>query len=308
MTQNKSLLIFGNSHPELNSEIQNLTHTSKAHVSLTRFPNSEVKVYIEENVHAKVAFVIQTLSNPVHDNLIELCLTIDALRRSNALKIIAITPWLCYSPQDKVFRKGEPLSISVVAKLIESVGCDELWAFDLHSLKIMEFFQIPVKNLSSMPLFIDHFRKQNLENYLVASLDKGSRERASLFAEALNLKTISFDKFRDRATGEITFKAMQGNVQNKNVISFDDFVSTGSTRIKAADILKQQGALTYTDCITHIFPIVSTYRRLYESKIDEIMVTNTIPILEEYRFPRLHTFSIAPLIVSEIEKEIDSIF
>ena len=302
-------LVTGNSHQELNTELEKLLQISRAQVELTHFANSEIRVYVEDiDIKEKEAvFVIQTLSKPVNDNLMELCLIADALKRIGVRKIVAVTPWLCYSPQDKIFRNGEPLSIAVVAKLIEAVGIDELWVFDIHSQEAVKTFNIPVKNLSAMSLFIAYFQRQNRQNMVAACLDKGAEERASYFASELRLPLIKFDKSRDKSNGEVTFHHLTGEYKGKHIVSFDDFASTGTTRIKASQFLKDSGALSYTDCITHIFPNPETYKKLSESCIDNLFVTNTIPILKECIYPKMKVFSVASLITNEIYKNVGGI-
>ncbi|KKP70212.1 hypothetical protein A2X44_00695 [candidate division CPR3 bacterium GWF2_35_18] len=305
--QHNFSLVTGNSHSVLNTEIEKLLHIFHVQVELTRFANSEIRVYVQDtDVKDKnVVFVLQTLSKPVNDNLMELCLIADALKRIGVKKIVAVTPWLCYSPQDKIFRKGEPLSIALVAKLIESAGIDELWAFDIHSEEVIKTFNIPINNLSAMSLFIEYFQKQNLQGMVVACLDKGAEERAIQFASELKLPLIKFDKSRDRKTGEVTFHHLTGEFKGKHIVSFDDFASTGTTRIKAAQLLKNFGALSYTDCITHLFPIPETYQKLADSEIDSLFITNTIPILEQFKSPKMRVFSVASIIANKISEYLD---
>lgn len=295
-------LFAGSSHPKLAREVAVKLGIKLGDIDTSCFPNQECRVWIKEPVKNEQVYILQTLSYPVNDNLIELCLIIDAAKRAGAKKATAVIPWLAYSPQDKVFRKGEPLSSKLIARFLETAGADEVIAFDLHNPKNKEHFQVPVRELSAMPLFIDHFKDKDLSNFVSVALDDGAAERAEKFSNALDVPLCLFDKTRDKATGEVEFKELKCDVKikGKTIISFDDFVSTGGTRIGAAEILKKRGVKKYIDCITHIFPIRETYKRLQKSKIDELFVTDTIPIIEEAAFKRLKVLSVAGILADSV--------
>lgn len=299
------ILISGSSNPALTKEISALSGAEIADVEISKFPNGEKRVWIKDDLEGKHVAIVQSFSEPVDEHIIELCLLSDAARHLNASKITAVIPWLGYSPQDKSFRKGEPVSVHVIAKIIESIGIENIVTVDIHSDESLEHFHIPVTHTSALSLFIEYFKEKNLTDYSVVSVDKGALETSTKMSQVLNLPLIVFDKTRDRATGEIALIHKSGQVEGKHIIAIDDFVSTGSTRISACEILKNMGALSYTDCITHALLAADSPQKLQNSSIDQIITTNTYHIPETKKFEKLNTISIAP-VLSEALIKIDA--
>lgn len=296
----KSVLLSGSAHPYLAKEIAQKLKIGLGEIEISQFANGERKVWIKEEITDKPVFIIQPT---IADNdIIELCLITDAAKQKEAKRVIGVIPWFSYSAQDDVFREGEPLSAKVIVKILEASGIDEVMVVDPHSRKFVSFFIIPVVILSALQVFASLFKKKSLKNFIVATLDLGAMERSLKFAQSLGLPLVFLQKTpRDRQTGKIEFLGIKGKVVDKNVLLFDDFVSTGQTLIKAAKFLKKEGAKTVTACVTHYLPVEGLPERLKKSPIDKIFVSNTLPILKERKFAKLEIVSIAPLLANAIK-------
>jgi len=292
-------LISGTSNKPLAQKVAKLLKLKLIKTEIQRFPNNELRIRVLEKLKNKNVFILQTLNGNVDDYIIELGLLADASHRLGAKKITAIIPFLGYSPQDKIFREGESLSSQVVIKMLEASDIDEFVVFDIHSELVLKMFTKKVHHLSAMPVFIDYFKNKIKNNSCSVALDKGALDRATEFSKKLNLPLVKFDKFRDRKTGEVTFKKLSGDVEGKEVISFDDFVSTGGTRINGSRILKEQGAKKYYDCVTHLI-VPETTKKFEKSNIDKIFITDSISLEKKYKVKKLNIISIAPIIAKFI--------
>lgn len=271
----KDVLISGSSNKLLAQAISKKADIHLCEVELEEFANREIRLRVIGNVKGKCVYILQSTNYPAERNIIELCLIADAAKRSGAEKIIAIIPWLGYSPQDKVFREGEALSSEVIVRILESAPIDEFVTVDVHSQLVLGMFKKPIKHLSAMDVFIKHFKSKLDDSWCSVALDNGALDRADLFAKALNLKISKFDKTRDRKTGEVTFHKLEGDVRGKNVITFDDYVSTGGTTVKSCEFLKKQGAKRCIYCITH-FIVPETFKKVKNSPIDQMVITDSI--------------------------------
>jgi len=292
-------LISGTSNKPLAQKVAKLLKLKLIKTEIQRFPNNELRIRVLEKLKNKNVFILKTLNGNVDDYIIELGLLADASHRLGAKKITAIIPFLGYSPQDKIFREGESLSSQVVIKMLEASDIDEFVVFDIHSELVLKMFTKKVHHLSAMPVFIDYFKNKIKNNSCSVALDKGALDRATEFSKKLNLPLVKFDKFRDRKTGEVTFKKLSGDVEGKEVISFDDFVSTGGTRINGSRILKEQGAKKYYDCVTHLI-VPETTKKFEKSNIDKIFITDSISLEKKYKVKKLNIISIAPIIAKFI--------
>jgi len=269
-----------------------------ARVDLSKFPNGEKRVWIKDDLADKTVVIVQSFSRPVDEHIIELALLSDAARNLKARRVVALIPWMGYSPQDKEFRKGEPVSVAVIARIIESLGVDGVLTIDIHSQQSLNHFNIPTKEISALPLFIDYLSSKDLTNHVAVALDKGARPQAEVMSQKLNIPLVLFEKHRDLDSGQVTLKHLSGPVEDKHALSFDDFVSTGSTRISASQILKDMGALSYTDCITHAILANGSTQAIDQSQIDQLICTDTYPIPPRKYFPKLTVLPVAPLIAS----------
>ena len=291
------ILVSGQSNKILARSIAKKNKLSLAKVQFKYFPNGEKCVRIITSVKNKDVVIVQSLSVPPDENIVELALLTDAARRAGAKSIIALIPWLGYSPQDKVFRKGEALSAEVVIKMLDYIGIDKFLLFDLHSTTILPKFKSLVEHKSAMPLFIDYFKKivKNKDEWVAVSVDKGSYDRAHEFAKAIGLSLAEFDKKRNKNTGEVTIIKFKGDVKGKKVITFDDYVSTGSTLIKSAEYMKSIGASEYHFCVTHVV-VDGAIERIVKSKIDKLITTNSVNMPKLRKYKKVKVLDLADII------------
>jgi len=299
------IILSGSAHPELAKQVALLFKKPLGKVTISKFPNGEKRIHIQSNLKNKSVVIVQPFSAPPDEHIIEFCLLVDAARHLGAKKIIGVVPWFGYSPQDKLFRPGEAVSAHVIAKLIQSLSLDHLLVVDIHSPKALKHFTIPTTQISALNLFVNHFKSKNLANHLAVALDKGSLPRMKTFAKALNLPLLKLHKSRQPNSGHISFKPFSQKLNSQHVVTFDDFISTGSTTIKAATLLKQHGAKTFTICATHTLLAGDSKSKLNSSPIDHIITTNSYPIPKTRHFQKLKILSIAPLLSSALESVLE---
>ncbi len=258
-------------------KIQNKTECQLIMPEIRTFPNGEKGVFIKSKPKNNKVVIVATFEENINTKIIEIMLVVDAIKRMGIEKIILLSPWLPYSPQDKIFRIGEPLSSHVLIKLFERIGVYKLLTCDLHSDNLKKKFKKKIDNIEMIHLFCDHIKtnfEKQLKNSLVAILDEGDTVRAQSFAKTLKLDTVKLHKSRNLENGEVFFHGLSGDVRNKNIFVYDDFVSTGATLIKSANYLKLKGALNYVCCVTHII-CPDVIKRLENSLIDKFITTNT---------------------------------
>ncbi len=298
-----SAVIFsGNSNLELSRQIAGELSTPLGISEIIRFADSECRVRIEEDVEGKDVFIIQTLSNPVDENLMEFLLLGDAAKRGEARKVVAVLPYHGYARQDRIHRPGECLSAHVVAKLIESIGFDKLITVELHNETILGFFEMPVIHISGLSLFHDEVEKLG-KDVVVITPDAGALKRAQRFSEGLDLPLALIEKKRDlNQAHKIISMRVVGDVKDKTAIIVDDVIVTGGTLVNAAHLLKQKGAKQVIAVVTHADFVGGADKILQDSPLDKIWVTDTIQISADQLFPKLKVFSIASTIASAIKK------
>lgn len=269
-------IFAGSASQDLGDKIAKALGRELGRVSLSRFANGESRVRIlEEKVESEVALV-QSLASPTNDNLVEFCLLADALIRKGAKEIIAIVPWMGYSKQDKVFLSGEALGAKVVAKILQTTKITRLLTVDLHNRATLGFFDIPVTELSAKKLFLDYFRTKLSDKTVVVAPDAGAVKSSSSFASELGVPIVYLDKKRDLETGEVTISGMSRSIAQERVILVDDNVFTGATLLETAKELKKAGAEEIYVAVTHHMYIPGVQKRLEESEIDEIVVTDSV--------------------------------
>jgi len=291
-------IFSGSSNPVLAKKVAKKAKVKLGAVELSRFGNNEVKVWVKEKKAGKKIVVVQSLSMPTGNYLVELGLIADALKRKGAGSIVGVIPYLGYSKQDKVFREGEPLSVKVIAKIIQVFGFDKIITFDLHNLAISGFFDVPLINLSAKSLFLDYFEKKSKKNLVVVAPDAGAVKSSTGFAESLGVDVGFINKKRDLGTGKVMIKGMVGEVKGKEVIIIDDMIVSGETLIESAKFLKKKGAKEITVGATHHLYVEGTQKKLDKSPIDRIIVTDTIT--QKEKSGNLKVLSVAGTVAKEI--------
>ena len=271
------MLFSGTANEELALEVSKYLDQPLSKAKITRFSDNEINIKIEESVRGKDVFIVQPTSAPANFNLMELLIMVDALKRSSAKSITAVVPYYGYARQDRKAEPRVPISAKLVANLMETAGITRVVTVDLHASQIQGFFDIPVDNLYGAVLFNDYVKSKNLKNPVVASPDIGGVARARYFAKTMGLDMVIVDKRREKAN-ESEVMNIIGNVEGKDVIIIDDMIDTAGTMVKAAEALKNLGATSVMACCTH--PVLSgpAYDRIENGALDELVVTNTIPM------------------------------
>ncbi len=274
------MIFSGTANPKLSQEIAKYLDMPLSKASLKRFSDGEISVQIAESVRGKDVFIIQPTCAPTNDNLMELLIMTDALKRSSAKSITAVVPYYGYARQDRKAAPRVPISAKLVANLMETAGITRVVTVDLHASQIQGFFDIPVDNLYGAILFVEYIKKKKFANPIIASPDIGGVARARYFAEKLGLDMIIVDKRREKANESEVMNVI-GEVKGKDVIMIDDMIDTAGTMVKAAASLKGLGATSVMACCTH--PVLSgpAYERIETGELDELVVANTIPLKEE---------------------------
>ena len=313
--QTVDIKIFaGNSNPPLAAEISQYLEVPLGKATVDTFSDGESKVEIKENVRGADVFVIQSTSTPGNNNLMELLLMLDAFKRASAMRITAVMPYYGYARQDRKVVPRVPISAKLVADLITTAGASRMLTMDLHSGQIQGFFDIPVDNVYATPVLLEHLRKQlNHHDVTIVSPDAGGVERARAVARRLDDSLAIIDK-RRVGPNEIAEMNIIGEVQDRVAILVDDMVDTAGTLTMAADALKKEGARKIIGCCTH--PVLSgpAIKRIEESPLEELIVTNTIPLSREAQACRkIKSLSVAHLIGEAIrrtheEESISSLF
>jgi len=306
------LLISGNSNRPLSEEIAKYLNQRLADVVIKKFSDGEISVKINENIRGKDVFIIQPTSAPANDHIMELLLTIDAVRRASAKRITAVIPYYGYGRQDRKPEPRVPISARLVADIIQVTGLDRVLTVDLHADQIQGFFHIPVDNLYAAPIFIQYLKETHFSEPVVVSPDSGGVERARYLARHINAGLAIIDKRRPQANVAEIMNVI-GDVEGKECILYDDMIDTAGTITKAAKALKDNGAKRVIACTTH--PVLSgpAIQRIEESVLDEVIFSNTIHLSEEKRIRKIKILSIAKLIGEAIrrihnEESVSSLF
>ena len=299
------VLTSGRANPTLSQEIATSLGTRLAETDVTEFSDGEVFVQVNENVRGADVFVIQPTCYPVNRNIMELLIMIDALKRASAFRITAVIPYYGYGRQDRKVQPRVPITAKLVADLITAAGAHHVLTMDLHAGQIQGFFDIPVDNLFAAPILLEYFQdrlaKGVWRDLVVVSPDAGGVERARAFAKRLGTSLAIMDK---RRTGANEAKIMHviGDVRGRDVILLDDIIDTAGTITQAAEALRGDGARRILASCTH--PVLSgrAIERLEQSEIEEIVVTNTIPLRQEQASKKITALSVAPLLGEAIRR------
>lgn len=267
----------GNSNITLAQNISDYLSLHLGRAKINRFSDGEIQVEIQENVRRQEVFVIQSTCAPVNDNLFELLLMIDALKRSSASYITAVIPYFGYARQDKKVAPRVPISAKLVADLLTQTGVHRVITLDLHAGQIQGFFNIPVDNLYAAPVILDHIKSNISGELVVVSPDAGGVERARAFAKRLHAGLAIVDKRRS-APNQAKAMAIIGDVQGKTAIILDDMVDTAGTLTEAAGVLDDKGAKAVHACCTHAVLSGPAVERIKNSSLESLLVTDTIPL------------------------------
>lgn len=275
-------LFAGNATPELAQRIADRLYISLGDATVDRFSDGEVAVQINENVRGSDVFIIQSTCAPTNDNIMELVVMIDALRRASAGRITAVIPYFGYARQDRRVRSARvPITAKVIADMLSNVGVDRVLTIDLHAEQIQGFFDVPVDNIFGTPVLLDDMRTRGLENPVVVSPDLGGVVRARATAKALGDVDIAIvDKRRPRANVSEVMNLI-GDVDGRDCVIVDDMIDTGGTLCKAAEALKERGAKRVFAYATHAVFSGSAAENIANSVIDQVIVTDSIPLSKE---------------------------
>ncbi|HLV09423.1 MAG TPA: ribose-phosphate pyrophosphokinase, partial [Halanaerobiales bacterium] len=297
----KLKVFTGNCHRELAEEICEYLGTSLVDGSISRFKDGEISIRINETVRGADVFVVQPTSPPVNENIMELLVVIDALRRASARRITAVVPYYGYARQDRKAQPRDPITAKLVANIITKAGTRRLLSIDFHAPQIQGFFDIPVDHLYSAPIMIDYFKKKGLENLTAVAPDVGAVKRVRGFAESLDIPMAIIDKRRPKANvAEV--QNVIGDVKGRNVVLVDDIIDTAGTITEAARVLKEKGAANVYGCGTHGLFSGPAVDRLKKAPFTELIITNTIPQRNNIELDNLKVLSVAPLLGEAIDR------
>lgn len=298
MAQNetKNLKIFtGNANPELAQEIADYIGVKLGAAKVKQFSDGEISLIVDESVRGCDAYIIQPTSTPVNDNLMELLIMVDALRRASARRVTAVIPYYGYARQDRKSRGREPITAKLVANMITQAGARRVLAMDLHAAQIQGFFDIPLDNMYGLPILADYYKKKDTSNMVVVSPDMGGVARARNLAEHIGVPLAIIDKRRPMPNVAEVMNLI-GDIEGKDVIMCDDMIDTAGTITGGAEALIKRGAKSVSACCTH--PVLSgpAIERIANSPIDELVTTNTITLPPEKRIDKIKVLSVAPII------------
>ena len=306
ISHGKDIKVFcGNANQPLAEEICRMMGTKLGESEVKSFADGEVSVSLYETVRGSDVFVVQSTCKPVNDNLMELLVMIDALRRASAGRITAVIPYFGYARQDRKAKARDPISAKLVANMITAAGADRVLTMDLHASQIQGFFDIPVDNLLGNPIFVDYYAKKfgaKCEDMMVVSPDVGSVARARAFAQKLHMQLAIVDKRRQKAN-QCEVMNVIGDVAGKDCILFDDMVDTAGSLCNAAKaIVEVGGARKVYACASHGVLSGPAIDRLEVSNIEELALLDTIPAHEEAARARIKYLTVAPMFSEAIER------
>lgn len=300
----KNIKIFtGNSYPELAHDIADIIGVNVGDSKVSKFSNGETSVDINETVRGTDLFLVQTLCEPVNDNIMELLIMLDAFKRASAGRITAVIPHYSYARQDRKAKARQPITAKLMADLIHTAGADRVLTMDLHAPQIQGFFDIPVDHLEGVPIIAKYFKNLNIgEGDIVAvSPDIGGVKRTRKFAEKLQIPMAIIDKRRPRPNVSEVMSII-GDVKGKNVILVDDMIDTAGSIVNAAEALIKIGAKEVYACCTHGVLSGPAIERLEASPIKEVVILNTIPIKSEKKIDKIKVLSVAPIFAEAIRR------
>ena len=294
-------IFAGNSHPALAEAIAQQLGKPLGKATVTKFSDGEISVSIWETVRGRDVYIIQSTNDPVNDNLMELLIMIDAMKRASAGRINAFIPYYGYARQDRKAKARDPISAKLVANLLQAAGADRVLTMDLHANQIQGYFDIPVDHLVGQPIVAKYFKDKNMENVCVVSPDHGSVTRARTLAEYFNCPIAIVDKRRPEPNKSEIMNII-GDIKDKNCIIIDDMIDTAGTITNAANAIKEMGAKAGYAGATHAVLSGPAIQRIQDSAIEELVLLNTIALPEEKKLDKITTLSVAPLFAEAISR------
>ncbi|PIW73883.1 MAG: phosphoribosylpyrophosphate synthetase [bacterium (Candidatus Ratteibacteria) CG_4_9_14_3_um_filter_41_21] len=309
---NQCKIFAGNSNPQLTKKICRYLKIPSGKIKVRRFPDGEVSVKIGENVRGQDVFILQSISSPVNESLMEFLVMIDACRRASARRITAVLPYYGYARQDWKDQPRVPITAKLVANLITAAGANRVLTMDLHSPQIQGFFDIPVDHLFAAPVLIKYFQQLGLSNLVVVAPDVGGIKAARAFAKRLCASLAVVDKRRD-SPDSVEVMNIIGEIEGRNVVIVDDLIATGRTLCEAAAVLKENGAKNIYASITHGVLSGKSIENIAQSVLRKLIITDTLPLTKEKQLKRIEVLSVASLLGEAIrcihlEKSVSSLF
>ena len=304
--EKRLVIVSGRAYPQLAIDICEELGADLVPTDARTFANGEIYARYDESVRGGDAFVIQSHTNPINEWLMEQLIMVDALKRASVKRITVVAPFYPYARQDKKGRGREPISARLVADLYKAAGVDRIMSVDLHAAQIQGFFDGPVDHLFAMPVLIEHFKQLDSKTLTVVSPDMGRVRVADIWSDKLNAPLAIIHKRRDpKVANQVTVHQIVGEVKDRVCLIVDDLIDTGGTIVKAARALKDAGATKVVVAATHAVFSDPATTILQSDFIDSVVVTDTLPIPEEKRFPSLTVLPIAPLIARAIYEVFD---
>jgi ribose-phosphate pyrophosphokinase len=302
-TEKRLMIVSGEGFPELAEKIADRLDMDLSGVELVKFPGGELYARYLESVRGADMFIVQSLGQPVNENLMQMLIMIDAAKRASAKRIVAVIPWYAYSRQDRKTKPREPITARLVANMIQAAGAERVMTMDLHTGQIEGYFTFPVDHLTAMHTFVDYFVDQGFkdaEDAVVVAPDTGEVKVAKQLAGHLRLPWAIVNKMRDRPDrSEVTH--VIGDVAGKRVLMIDDIIATGGTLVNAAERLVEDGATEVRAAATHGEFSGDAYEKIEDSVIREVVVTDTLPLKSGRPRSKIKTLTIAPILASTIK-------
>ncbi len=293
-------IFSGTASRYLAEKIADFFGSSLGNLEVLTFSDGEMQVFYEESIRGANLFLVQSTFAP-SENLMELLLMIDAAKRASANQIVVVIPYYGYARQDRKHKSRVSIGAKLIADLLTAAGADRIMTMDLHAGQIQGFFNIPLDHLDASAVFVPYLKNLKLENLCIASPDIGGSARARMYATYLNGSLAIIDKHREKPN-EVASMRVIGDVKGMNVVLVDDLADTAGTLCKAADVLLEQGALSVRAIVTH--PVLSgpAHERIDASQLEELVVTDTIPIPAEKKSKKIKVLTIAPLLAKAFRK------
>ena len=302
-TEKRLMIVSGQGFPELAEKIADRLDMDLSGVELVKFPGGELYARYLESVRGADMFIVQSLGQPVNENLMQMLIMIDAAKRASAKRIVAVIPWYAYSRQDRKTKPREPITARLVANMIQAAGAERVMTMDLHTGQIEGYFTFPVDHLTAMHTFVDYFVDQGFkdaEDAVVVAPDTGEVKVAKQLAGHLRLPWAIVNKLRDKPDhSEVTH--VIGDVAGKRVLMIDDIIATGGTLVNAAERLVEDGATEVRAAATHGEFSGNAYEKIDDSVIREVVVTDTLPLKSGRPRSKIKTLTIAPILASTIK-------